>query len=127
MSRKALRFIVVYCVVVLCLIAFFAMSGCSMFGNPLIEPAGRLVQDWGEARADGEIDEADVRVLDRDVGYVQEGLDEAQRPLPLPSTGIPWIDLAIAGIGLAGATGYGTHKYTMRQRDRSRAKMEVKA
>lgn len=78
----------------------------------------RLIDDWREARADGEIDEMDMRVLDKDV----EALDDALRAPPIPHTGIPWLDL-IAPIVTAGVAGVGAHKYTMKKRDKSRAKV----
>lgn len=78
----------------------------------------RLVSDWQDARADGVIDEADIRVIDRDV----EDLDAAMRAPPIPHTGIPWLDVAMGAAGLL-VTAAGTHKYTMRARDKTRAQI----
>lgn len=86
-------------------------SGCAS------AEAHRFIDDWQDARADGEIDAADMRVLDNDA----EALDEALRAPPIPHTGIPWLDL-LAPIVTAGVAGIGAHKYTMKKRDKSRAK-----
>lgn len=107
---------------VIVLIVAFPCSGCSMFGNPLIEPSSRLVEDWSDVRADGTVDAGEVKTIDRDVNYVQAGLDQAQRPLPLPPTGIPWLDIAL-GVGGMFVTAAGTHRYTMSKRDKSRAEV----
>lgn len=76
----------------------------------------RLIDDWRDARSDGEIDAADIRVIDKDV----EALDAAMRAPPIPHTGIPWLDAAVAVGGLL-VTAAGTHKYTMAKRDKTRA------
>lgn len=85
----------------------FLLTGCAS------TEAHRFIDDWQEARADGEIDEADMRILDNDA----EALDEAMRAPPIPHTGVPWLD---GGIALA--TVAASVMTTNKLRDRKRRK-----
>ena len=94
------------------------LPGCSLFTCPVDEPANRMNEDYQDARDDGAIDEAEIKLLDRDSGYLSAALEEKSQPFKLPTTGIPWLDaLAAGGTFLAGL--YGTHKYTMNKRDKT--------
>jgi hypothetical protein len=82
----------------------------------------RMVDDWMDARSDGEIDDTEMVLLDRDA----QELDAALRAPPIPKTGIPWLDL-IAPIVTAGVAGVGAHKYTMKKRDKTAPERVKKA
>jgi hypothetical protein len=105
---RTYTFLYIYGIVVVLVLIF--LTGCA---SP---QAHRFIDDWQDARADGAIDEREIGMLDRDA----EDLDAALRAPPLPPTGIPWLDLGIAAV-TAGAAGFGSHKYTMKKRDKSRA------
>lgn len=97
------------------------LSGCAMFQPcPVDAPAARMVDDWIEFRQDG-IDEAETKMLDRDANTVADALEEKRRPWTPPTTGIPWLDAALALAGAAATVGASV-KTTNVLRDRRRAK-----
>jgi hypothetical protein len=121
MNRRALtvyRFLLVYGLAAILFTLAIICSGCAS------AEGHRMVDDWMDSRSDGEIDAGEMRMLDRDA----EALDSALRAPPLPPTGIPWLDLGIA-VATAGVAGVGSHRYTMKKRDKTREKAlaEVKA
>jgi hypothetical protein len=108
------------------LLCVYAVSGCSLLSCPVDEPAARFAEDYADAREDGTIDPPEMKMLDRDCGYVEDALDEKGSGFNVPTTGIPWLDAAM-GVGGLLLTGLGTHKYTMRKRDKTAPERVKKA
>lgn len=97
------------------------LSGCALLQPcPVDAPAARMVDDWIEFRQDG-IDEAETKMLDRDANMVADALEEKRRPWTPPTTGIPWLDAALALAGAAATVGASV-KTTNVLRDRKRQK-----
>jgi hypothetical protein len=94
------------------------LPGCALFTCPVDEPANRMNEDYLDAREDGEIDASEIKMLDRDSNYVTAALDDKVKGFTLPTSGIPWLDAAL-GVGGLLLTAAGTHKYTMKKRDRT--------
>jgi hypothetical protein len=100
-------------------IAILLLVGCASAPPAVQLAAERAAEDYADARADGVLDEAETRRLDRDFGWIQQALDESPPGFSPPATGIPWVDLLIS-LGTAAVAGVGAHKWTMSARDRAR-------
>ena len=100
-------------------LCIFAISGCALFQPcPVDGPAARMADDYRDAREDGAVDAGDMKMLDKDAQYIEEALDEKSAGFSLPSTGIGWLDGALAVGGML-VTAAGAHKYTMKKRDQT--------
>lgn len=101
--------------IALLLILFF-LTGCGILGPcPVDDPALRMVEDWRAAREDNELDQTEIRMIDRDAGFIETALEEKSQPFQLPTTGIPWID-AGAALATVAASVFATNKLRDRKR-----------
>lgn len=103
------------------LLCAFALGGCALLPCPVDEPAARLADTIQEAAQDGSFDETDFKLICRDAAWVEVALEEKAKPWTPPTTGIPWIDGALALGGLA-ASVFASVKTTNIVRDRKRKK-----
>jgi len=109
------------------LLCLFALHGCALFGPcPVDQPAADLAEEYREAREpasdDGPaISESETRGLDKRAGRVEDALEEKARPWSPPTTGIPWVDGALA-VGAIATSIFGAHKTVNWSRDRKRRK-----
>lgn len=107
----------------LIVISLLLLPSCAMFGpSPVDSAAADLAQDVDDALADGQVDAAEVKALDRGVDKVVRALEEKRRRAAIiPKTGNPLLDWAVE-IGKDALLGGATWQAVNVTRDRKRRK-----
>lgn len=97
--------IAVYIVCAITLIVF--VTGCC-------SGAQRLEEAWHEVSSDGELTSEDVAYYNAAVSFAAD--EERRRNPPVPTSGIPWLDMLLVATGVTGSGVVGLNAYRNRTR-----------
>lgn len=76
--------------------------------------AQRLQEAWQEVASDGELDSEDVAYYSAAVEFAAD--EERRRNPPVPTSGIPWLDMILVATGATGTGMVGLNAYRNRTR-----------